>query len=290
MKRGWVVIIVAVAIVALLGSAVYVFLLPSPPDQNQDKPLFKNGDWLNYTLSGLNKGGSPIVGKMNISISNVSSSGLSYQSLALWNNSRDPFGTFSFQFVPGVGQWVKESKIPTAIGDKFVRTYLDYRVRGLGELMLISVGAESGLVYQMIVCSPEYRYEINMSNSSSVRLHGLDQHGSSNVSVGSARVSTEHPTYTYDNGTGGTGLGSLEVMEGERLRYEVTGSNVTFYLFSMGNIDSMLGGGQFEFDQLHSMQRGLHGVFDYEIQAGTYWYVFQVDPAPEHQVVVRYWG
>jgi hypothetical protein len=235
---------------------------------------------------------------MNISISNSSSSGLSYRSDALWNNSRDPFGSFSFQFAPGVGQWVKECKIQTAIGDKFVRTYIDYRVlhewnysQWQNVIVLTSVGAESGLVYQMLVCCPEYLYEINMSNSSSAGLVGLDQNGSTMESVGSARVLNENPSsIIYGIESSGTSLGSLEVMDGERLRYEVTGSNVTFYLFSMSNIDSMLGGGQFEFDQLHSMQRGLHGVFDHEIQAGTYWYVFQVDPAPKDQVVVWYWG
>jgi hypothetical protein len=79
-------------------------------------------------------------------------------------------------------------------------------------------------------------------------------------------------------------------MADQRLKYEVEGSNVTFYLFSMNNIDSMLGGGQFEFDPLHSMQRGLQGVFDHEIQRGTYWYAFQVGEAPENQTIRWYWG
>jgi len=281
-------LLVVLVIVILVGVSFFGFILP------ELRPLpLASGSTLTYTLSGsvnnttLN---APISGMYNFSISEFTKESYSYlgsgefYSQALTLESPLPF---YWKTTPR-GMLVYYERISTPIGLKSVATYFE---PSDDQLIMVQMGVESSVLYRLVVSSPDYHYEFALQSENQTNLAGYD-----NSAQLSEVRSMAHPIdqpqvfiTDYGNDTGGRSFtyGSLEIREGERVKYDLSGNYSSALFFDKEDLKIIEGSGSFHYNESLSRQIGDPGLTDSMPDPGTYWFIIVMHATGS---ATTYWG
>jgi hypothetical protein len=264
-------LVIALSLIGIFGP--YVLALP-----------LNSGSQLDYSITGSFKNSTvsqDIDGYMNVTINEFSRTGYgwgSHSSVSGWGgNIESPPPFFWAASPPGI--LIGYDLVQTPFGEKNVGTWFDCDI---GHFMLYDIGIESSVVYRMVVSSPEYHYCWTLIAANNTNLVGFDNHPRS-LELHGLNHPTEEPsgfTAGSENGSemyGGYSVvfGSLEVRDGERIRYRISGNLSDALIFDIGTIGRMHDTGLFQYNESLSRKAGDPGETDLAADPGFYFFLFQ---------------
>jgi hypothetical protein len=252
------------------------------------RPLpLSSGSQLDYSMTGsfnntsVNK---PMTGALNVSIDLFTKKDYSFGAIGTYSygvnrtldiDSPPPF----FWKVDPPGDLVGYDRIHTIFGDKKVAIWMSF---DWGRFVFYDVGVESSVVYRMVVSDPEYHYCYVLERANNTNLDGYDEKGGSSefhslnhpseepsgFTVGSENGSEMYLGYSYC-------LGSLEIANGDRIRYEILGNMSSAFIFDLDSIKMMHETGTYRYNSTLSRETGNPGETNVQVGPGTYWFLFE---------------
>ncbi len=284
----------ALSIVAILiiGGVLVAFML----SDFARLPL-KNGSELHYSISGSVNNATMNVhleGTMDFRFDEFSRSGYSYDGIGngFYRGVQiiriDPF--YSYGSVPQ-GMIVDYHRIDTPWGSKAVASYL---MPYDDQLVLTEIGMESSILYHLVVFCPDYHYSVSLIEANNTNLQIFDEPIKLSKVVTLSHPKQSPSVWRCEGGDDGGdyqgyayALGSVEIREGENLKYCVTGSRTTALFFNEDDIRGLEETGLFHFNSTISRMSGDSGSFDSPVQPGTYWYIIAMRASGTAE---QYWG
>jgi hypothetical protein len=295
-KRRNMVIAVALSVIVVVALLLNVVL-----SQGRSEGLgtinLNPGTKLNYSVSGATNN-TTIAGWSNFTIETWGLSWYSQHTFLInddWSDWLD--------YLPQVhendyiGALAKSELIETPFGMKCVRTYIDYfrssnfsDYSSGGLLIITCIGWDTSIVYQVTAARPGLHYTIKLAETSMEDLSQLDATPHLGITTGGAKVRSEPSRYGLGSGYAGGmyGVNSLEVLEGQRLRYNMSGEPIRMYFMSLNDLAHIEDGGDFSYIVWLSLDNRT-GEVDASVAPGTYWFIEDFITGPNEAMLTFYW-
>jgi hypothetical protein len=286
-------IVVSIVVVAILVSVVLFQGRFEEPGIVNLNP----GTKLNYSITGATNN-TTISGWRNYTIETWGLSSYSQRTYLI-----DDDWTEWLDYLPQVhenhyvGLLAKSELIETPFGMKYVRTHIDYfrsssfsDYNRSGLLIITCVGWDTSIVYQVTAARPGLHYTIKLAGTSMEDISLLDTTPHLGITTGCAKVQSEPSRYGLGSGYGGGmyGVNSLEVLEGQRIRYNISGEPIRMYFMSLNDLAHIEDGGDFSYIEWLSLDN-CTGEVDAAVAPGTYWFIEDFRVGPNETMLTLYW-
>jgi hypothetical protein len=284
----------AVGVVAtlVLGGVLIAFLLVEFPRL----PL-KEGSTLHYTISGSVDNATmnaQLDGTMDFRFGEFSRYGYSYEG----SGEGYYHGVQMMSIVPiytnGLlpqGMIVDYREVDTSLGSKAVASYL---MPYDDHLVLAEVGVESSILYHMVVSCPDYHYSVSLIEANNTSLQIFDEPLKLKKVVTLNHPKPEPNVWQCSGGDDGGdyegyafAFGSVEIRDGQNLKYCLRGNRTAALFFSEDDIRTLEVTGLFFFNTTISRMSGDPGCYDSPVPPGIYWYIISMRASGWAE---EYWG
>jgi hypothetical protein len=284
-SKRWTPLVAVSLIVAgtLILGGILPILNPSPDDQIH----VGVGDALHYDISGY-ANGTALHGTVDFTITSSTDSVLDYSMTVSTN-----FGWPNYlDFRPGLSDGsfgsllIANEEISTSFGTKCVKLMGRYDT---STLILTDVGLDSFLVYRLTAIRPGFSCAIQLTETNITGISQSDTRMQSILVEGRSTVSENPQSEGFPGGGGGIWMyGSIEVQEGQRIRYNMSGQPAKIYVFTLSDFYDMENDGEFSCNATLSLVN-VTGEVDVLTDKGTYWFVFDYMFGETEATFTYYW-
>jgi hypothetical protein len=284
--------VAVIVIVIIVVSTALAFFVFQDEDDSSGPLVLSAGDFLHYSISG-EENNTTIASSNIYNYYGAGSSSIGQNEymdvVGFTPQASDPYGTDSL---------VAVELIETPFGQKCVRTLMRYS-EGEGSnnsdsnrfLVITCAGYDSLIIYREIVVRPGLHYAITLTETNNTEIPKADSVVHSESVVGKVKITNEPSRYGgSDDGPAFTayGLNSMEVLDGQRIRYDMSGEPIKMYFMSLNDIAHMEDGGAFSYIDWISLDDRM-GEVNSTVAPGTYWWITDAAGGPNEATLTFYW-
>ncbi len=264
-NRNAILVVIAVVIVVVLSCVTLLGFQP------RNGPVFDNGDYLIYNISGF-ENSTPVNGVMNISIGG----GITVSSYNAVTNIVET-GKYLWSD-DGSAYRAGNHRLSTQWGEKTVATYFSYRSSfdKVNCMILTEVGIDSTTIYRVTYFSPNMTVSQELMETNSSGIQSADLRLIDMVGSGVSKVTETATIYGAMENSSMSMWGSIYVSQGEHLRYNTTFNEGFIYFFSQDDLVKISNTQHLHY-QINVSQDSIQpGEVDLAMPSGTYWYCISI--------------
>jgi hypothetical protein len=268
-KRGpkLVLVLVTISLAAIMIISGLMLTGRSVNDQLE----FKSGDYFYYEITG-KQNSTTVEGNETIDLAEgfTISSRMGY---ALPQMESGKFNKYS-----QIGVWVGDHRIDTKWGEKTAQMFL--KIADMKTIVITDVGIDSSIIYRTTYLTSDSAVRSVLMASNNSDIPNADTRISGDVAIGLGKVQNYSGTLRMFLPTEGVYMyGSVAVLEGQGLTYNMTDSGAYLYFFSVQDLNDISNDGQLHFQKSVSLELNQTGMVSSKVPAGTYWFCLIIESA-----------
>ena len=161
-------------------------------------------------------------------------------------------------------------------------------------MIITDIGLSSSLIYRMVVSGPLHNFTVQLvaTNNTDVPLTDTVWQDASAKSLAHVTNDAGVPTgSSFPEGvvSGAYMWGSVEVRQGQSLRYIANGTNITACWFSIDDLIKIDEIGKFTFNASLSVFPGNPSEVNATVEPGVYWFLVRFGGSSQEQFFTPYW-
>jgi hypothetical protein len=191
------------------------------------------------------------------------------------------------QFGNSPGMYLSNDRIQTTLGEKCVSTYVTVNS---GYMVIRDFGQQSDILYRKIIYKEGYQLTIQLNGTYNRDVWDADPSFTSGMTDVIGHVSDMGTTYICSPGSSMWSYGVLQVKQGEKVHYILSGDNSTVQIYQMNRIAAMTDQGTLAPVPYLSMPYGTEGEVNATAEEGYYLCVIWMDEPSQDAYIQPFWN